>query len=165
MNKLVDVMCNPSGLDSMSNCAGTIPDSSLLVLVTRSRDSDVLTESNFETALSRLGGESDNVHVIRFGHWACGWWEALCVVDNTPEAKLASEMHEAIESYPVLDEDDYSERETEAANETWKNCYTKQDRLRYIRERRSQFDFHDFKDLIANVKGDYFSGYASELLY
>jgi len=110
-----------------------------------------------------LGGEGENVEIHRFGHWACGWWEALAVKDNTPQAKIAEEIEEKIESYPVLDEEDFSRREDEAAQDVWRD-YRVKDRVKYIRENRSQFDFHGFADLRAVIRGDYFTGYASELL-
>lgn len=164
MKKLIDVLKNPSGFDSMANYSGEIPAQDWLVVVTRSRDSDVLTESNWEVALSELGGESESVQVFRFGHWACGWWEALCVQANTDAERIGEDICERIEDYPILDEMDFSEKEMEEANRVWKNCYSKRERLKYIRENRSQFDFHNFSDLMAQIRGEYFSGYASELI-
>jgi len=40
----------------------------LVASVSRTRDSDCLAESNFETALKSLGGEGDDVEVHRFSH-------------------------------------------------------------------------------------------------
>ena len=48
---------NPSGYDSLANFLGEVPSKDLLVLMSRNRDSDLLTESNWEIALERLGGE------------------------------------------------------------------------------------------------------------
>jgi hypothetical protein len=79
MKTLNQIAANPSGLDSYSNYIGERHSDSLLVVLTRSRGSDTLTESNWQVALDRLGGESDTVAIHRFGHWACGWWEALTV--------------------------------------------------------------------------------------
>lgn len=164
MNKLNQVLKNPSGFDSMSNYAGEIPDENWYVVLTRTRDADVLSESNFETALTQLDGESDDVQIFRFGHWACGYWEALCVnSSNNNKFKIASEIYESIQNYPVLNEDDFSEREQVKASEIWLNCYNKQDRIDYIRKHKSQFDFSDFSDLMSCIRGEYFSGYASEL--
>lgn len=164
MTKLIEMFANPSGFDSSANYLGNIPDASLLVLVTRNRDSDILTESNFECALERLGGESDDVQVIRFGHWACGWWEALCVVEGSDKEVLAQKMHKDLDGYPVLDENDFSERESKEADRVWLECYNKKERVEYIREHRSQFEFRDVKDLIGCINGEYFAGYASELV-
>jgi hypothetical protein len=165
MKQLLDVMKNPSGFDSLANYDGSLPDAKWLVVLTRSRDSDVLTESNWICALERLGGESNDVEVFRFGHWACGWWEALCVANGSPAEAEGQSITDDIEAYPVLDEEAFSEAEMEAANEVWSNCYDNKDRIRYIREHRNQFDFHDFNDLMSNVRGKWFSGYASELIY
>lgn len=102
-----------NGLDSRANYVG--PDlSAWLKGPGRSRDSEILDESNFESALEMLGGESDTVEVHRFGHWACGWFEQILVrADDKAKVKVLFEIHQALENYPVLDEDDYFERETE----------------------------------------------------
>jgi len=63
-----------------------------------------------------------------------------------------------------VDEMDFSELETETANEIWEKCYNEKARIEYIRKNRSQFDFNDFLDLWHCVKGEYFCGYASELI-
>jgi hypothetical protein len=57
--------------------------------------------------------------------------------------------------------------ESEEANRVWKDCYSAAERVAYIRERPDQFDgnFQSFADLLACVRGKYFAGYASELLY
>jgi hypothetical protein len=69
------------------------------------------------------------------------------------------------EDCPVINEDHWSELEQEDANLTWRECYSPQDRIDYIRKHRSQFEFHDMADLLGCVRGEYFAGYASELLY
>jgi hypothetical protein len=138
--------------------------------VGQSRDSDCLEQSNFAVMLKLLGGEADVVTVVRESHWLVGWVEWIAIeADGTDESdkalRIADEAKERLVDYPVFDEDDFSERETEAANETWTNCYNDAERLKYIREHRSQFEFRDYADLIGCVRGRYFAGYASELLY
>lgn len=138
--------------------------------VGQSRDSDCLEQSNFAVMLAALGGENDIVTLVREDHWAVGWVEWIAIeADGTPEADKALETadmaKERLADYPVLDGDDLSDRETESANETWTNCYSDKERLDYIREHRSQFEFSDYADLIGCVRGRYFAGYASELLY
>lgn len=88
MMKLNEAFKSPSAFDSISNYAGSIPDPKWLVLLARNRDSDILTESNWECALKQLGGESDDCQVFRFGHWACGWIEYLCVRASSDSASL-----------------------------------------------------------------------------
>ena len=78
----------------------------------RGRGSDPLGESNFITALERLGGESVHVQVHHFGHWFEGWIEFI-LVDNTHEKSVETlrQMEKDMEEYPVLDEHHHSELE------------------------------------------------------
>ena len=165
MNTLYETAANPSGLDSYSNYLGETPSKGLLVVLTRNRDSDCLTESNWECALEQLGGESETVEIHRFGHWACGWWEALCVKAGSEAEKIGAEIESALEAYPVLNDEHFSEKEQDEANQIWQSCYDEKERIEYIRENRSQFEFWGFSDLLQCVRGDFFGGYASELIY
>jgi hypothetical protein len=97
----------------------------------RNRDSGILDESNFHACLLALGGESETVEVHRFGHWACGWFELILV--DPSRADEVTELADALEYYPLLDESDYSEREFEAVNETWESMSTR-DRVDALRE-------------------------------
>ncbi len=132
------------------------------------RDSDILERSNFESALDSIGGESSDdsgVQVVREGHWAVGWieWIAIPFGPSVALAK-ACQIMEALDSYPILDEDRYSEMEMSDANSVWEDCFDNRERLQYIRDFRSQFEFHDWADLRSVIRGEYFPGYASELL-
>ncbi len=127
------------------------------------RGSDCLEESNHHKALERFGGESDTVTTVEHNHWACGWIRFILV---SPERKAEVErLIDKLDCYPILCEHDYSEREMNAANEVWEHCYSPAERIAYIREHSSQFEFHKFKDLMGCVRGRYFAGYSSELLY
>jgi hypothetical protein len=134
----------------------------LISSIMKHRDSDCLAESNFACALERLGGESETVQVLHFGHWAVGWTEWIATLPQHQEA--VEKMEDALDSYPVLDEDDYSERETNAANDVWRDCYNTKERIAYIKKHPSQFEFNDFADLMGCVRGHYFAGYAGDLL-
>ena len=135
MHTLTQVAERPSGWDSRSNYAGTPLDefSNLYVVLTRNRDSDLLSESNWNAALKQLGGESEHVQIVRFGHWACGWWEALCVTQEKQAEGQA--IADAIEDYPILDESDFSERECDAANDMWVSLSIKE-RVQMCQEHR-----------------------------
>ena len=165
MRSLTSVVERPSAFDSFANYAGQTDFAGWDCLLTRNRDSDVLTECNFAVALERLGGEGDDVQVYRFGHWACGWWEALAVRQGTAAHARATEIAERLADYPVLDDDAYSAAEQEAADQIWRDCYSPKERIAYIRRHRSQFEPNDWRDLRACVRGEYFGGYASELVY
>ena len=84
------------------------------VLLSRSRDSDALEESNFHTALRMLDGESETVKVARSSHWLVGWVEQILIhVSDVEKVELGNQIVAQLEEYPVLDEDDYSERHAE----------------------------------------------------
>lgn len=99
------------------------------IYYTHNRDSDILSESNAAMIDKRMTQfvDSDNedadVHPEHHNHWACGWIEgyAVRVYADNPEgnitpafAEIASIMAE-LENYLVLDEEDYSQRECDAA--------------------------------------------------
>jgi hypothetical protein len=65
---------------------------------------------------------------------------------------------------PVVCDEDFSELETEEADQIWTNCYDTAERIAYIRAHRHHFEFRNFADLLGCVRGRYFSGYASELI-
>lgn len=80
----------------------------------RSRDSDLMRESNFDALLELLGGESESVEVVRDSHWAAGWIESIRVsIKDKEKIKIALEALYSLEDYPLLDETDYYERENE----------------------------------------------------
>jgi len=131
----------------------------------QNRDSDALDRSNFRAALEALGGESETVQVVREGHWAVGWIEWIAIHESDERAlSIQYEIEGSLQDYPVLDESDWSEEESEEANEVWSNCYNDRERIEYVRENSDQFYFASWSDLWAVIRGEYFTGYASELL-
>ena len=80
------------------------------------RDSRLLDTSNWEVALKELD-ELEGYEVYRFGHWACGWFEVILLESGTPAHDKAIEMAKRMEDYPILDEEDHSNREYEATFE------------------------------------------------
>jgi hypothetical protein len=152
MKTLNQIAANPSGLDSYSNYIGERPSDSLLVVLTRSRGSDTLTESNWQVALDRLGGESDTVAIHRFGHWACGWWEALTVEKGSDAESEALAIESELEAYPVLDEDHWSEAEASEAERIWRDHFCARERIKYLREGNG-FEFAGVGDLLQCVRG------------
>jgi hypothetical protein len=82
----------------------------------QTRDSDALERSNFRSMLEALGGEDEDTGVIvaRSGHWAVGWVEKILVNQNaTDKLKIADDIAEGLEDYPVVDEEDFSRVEWE----------------------------------------------------
>lgn len=105
------------------------------------------------------------MRVSREGHWACGWIEWIGIHESDTSAiQKAEGVLDALEAYPVVDDDDFTARENDAADGVWRDCYSWQDRIDYIRKYDAQFDFRNFADMLNCVRGKYFAGYASELL-
>jgi hypothetical protein len=94
----------------------------LYTLVTR--DSDLLEQSNSDAIQKEFEEkfpESDNYYVGSFGHWACGWVEHLCIkvytdntqTETTEEFKLLEKLINNLDDYPILDDEDFCNREYE----------------------------------------------------
>lgn len=97
------------------------------------RDSGPLEQSNFRACLAQLGGESDTLEQHSFDHWACGRFNILLL---DPSRQAEGDATEArLEDYPILDENDFSNREWEAYAEGWAS-YGKRD---FIRELVKEF--------------------------
>ena len=111
-NNLFETKMSAGGLDGWSNYSG-VDWSGWVCGLSTNRDADTLTESNFECALIELGGEVEGqVEVREVGHWACGWFKQIMInVRAHDKVQKLYEIHKALESYPVLDDSDYSERE------------------------------------------------------
>lgn len=92
------------------------------VSITRDTDEGSLAYSNFVSvgkALDEIDPSGRDHEAHRFGHWGPGWFEIWIVRPNTECAKEAEELADALENYPVLDEEDFSRREFEAMSEAW----------------------------------------------
>jgi hypothetical protein len=89
------------------------------VFLGKHRDSDLLDESNFDVGYSKikdLNTELENgdnsIQIVREGHWAVGWIEWIAIHEsNIPALKVADSISSDLKDYPVLDEEDWSNRE------------------------------------------------------
>ena len=123
MDKLYDVMQNPSGMDSWGNYMGERPSQELYVVLGRNRESSLVANSNWDCAIKMFDEAKLEYDITSFGHWACGWVEYLSVDINIPEAyKLAEEIEASLSAYPILNDEDHSEREYEDGLKTIENC-------------------------------------------
>jgi hypothetical protein len=113
----------PTDFDSAGLGSDETNQAWLVIPVIQTRDSDSFELSNFAAALEMLGGEGEDVQVHRFGHWGPGWFEIIIVNPLNPAIlKIAEDIERSLESYPLLDDEDYSEREYEAQHEYIKCC-------------------------------------------
>lgn len=89
----------------------------------QSRDSEAVERSNFRVACAMLAEVDDECyHVDCESHWAVGWVETLLVdPSNAAALAVAEDIRERLDDYPILDESDWSELETEECNENWDN--------------------------------------------
>lgn len=121
MKTLASEILAPTAFDSPRNYAGQTDFPDMLCAYGKNRDSDILRVSNFNAFLSALGGEGENVAIIRIGHWACGWCEYIGVRQGSPEAGIAEALQEKLEDHPILDEDDLSRCEWEDYAAGWQD--------------------------------------------
>lgn len=99
--------------------------------VIENRDSGLLTQSNavaIKAALEKFPEYSDKWELVNCSHWAVGWVNHLSfeVYDDSgnesPILDVLIDIHNQLCDYPVLDEDDYSQRESEATIENIKDA-------------------------------------------
>ena len=103
------------------------------IVYTQNRDSDILTRANHISIESRLEQffEADSPNILReyHSHWGCGWIEgyAIRVYDDsgeiTPEFMEWVDIRDAIEDYPILDEELYSNMQYEESLESLRSEY------------------------------------------
>ena len=77
---------------------------------------DLLDVSNWEHIKSELGKvdpDGNDHQVASFGHWATPY-DLMLVKADTEAYRVALELADSLESHPVLDEGDLSEREQQA---------------------------------------------------
>jgi hypothetical protein len=111
-----------------------------LIAYAQHRDSDILTRANWASFVEALGGESDTVAIERSNHWAVGWVEYLIVdPSDTERVKLAEDLREKLEDYPILDETAWSNLEWDEYTEAWQD-YGKSEFVRALRKKFSLSD-------------------------
>ncbi len=90
-----------------------------LTAVAMHRDSDALERSNFRVISSDLMARfPDDVTVETFSHWLVGHTEECLVRPDSPAADAAQAWRDKLDDYPVADEDDFSEEETNESLES-----------------------------------------------
>jgi hypothetical protein len=97
------------------------------------RDSGPRTQSNWACQLKALGGETDDCQVHRFGHWGPGWFEIVLINPaRTDLVAIADSLESFLADYPVLDDEDCSQREHDDYVESWNQCGMTRDMARVI---------------------------------
>lgn len=97
------------------------------ILIAQTRDSFLLERENFKSIKAHIESkgfeiagsveEQEQNKVIllaSFGHWACGWIEALMIHESNDKAlELADEIKAQLNDYPIFNDDSYSMAESE----------------------------------------------------
>jgi hypothetical protein len=125
----------------------------------QSRDSDCLERANFAAMLEKLGGESETVIVNRSGHWAVGWVESILIHEsNIEKLKIADEIMEKFDDYPVINNTTLSEVENDELQSTI-DCYQND-----FRSTVCELLGQDFNDLNSQEQ-DEVDAFISEVMY
>ena len=147
------------------------------VVMFRNRDSDALERANFDATwallepmqsdidLGQCGPDNDgpSIQTIRESHWAVGWVEWIGIHEsNTRACEAADKLLAKLEDYPVVDEELWGRYEDEECGETWRNCYSPQERLTYFRNH--SFTSEGIVPLLRAIRGGDW-GYAASMLH
>lgn len=97
------------------------------ILVSQTRDSFLLERTNFSDIKVYLGErgfeiagnvedcKADNAILLAsFGHWACGWIEAIMIHESNDAALIvADNIKKQLDDYPIFDEESHSQAESD----------------------------------------------------
>lgn len=128
------------------------------IVYTLYRDSRLLERHNWEVITEDILEDyidGETLHIIRHNHWACGWIEWVIVDTKKASEKLmdlVSEIWSDLDAYPLLNEDQYCEKEWESACEDWSKFYNEKERVEMLRE-NNDHDANSFYDLLLMAKG------------
>lgn len=119
-----DTYANAESFAWHDDTGDTLADWRVLPVVL-TRDSQPIDESNWAVAQRILDDAGATYEVHRFGHWGVGWYEAIFVSPDDTSLTVAGGIARRLDSYPVLDEHDLGERETEDQDRAWRDYAAK----------------------------------------
>jgi hypothetical protein len=111
-------------------------------------------------------------HTFPNGENVCEFCLTHCSECDAPLSELLGlELYDEGAAWPSpADErehvcaDCHSVVEGEEAERVWRDYYNDKERIEYIRDHRSQFEFQSFAEMLGCCRGKWFNGYSSELL-
>ena len=104
-----------------------------IIILTITRDSDLLERVNFEVATDRLTEFEDDYAIERSGHWAVGWVDRLVVRPKSEALELGWKIQDELTDYPILDEELYYLRVFTETSELWES-FSLSERIEYLIE-------------------------------
>jgi hypothetical protein len=88
------------------------------VLYSQTRDAGLLTQSNWRTIIKYLDERMVVYRIVRFSHWLCGWIETILIHESEKKSvEVGNEITQKLSEYPIFNEDDFSDLESEKAYE------------------------------------------------
>jgi hypothetical protein len=103
---------------------------------------DTLSKANFDATLKALGGESRSVEIHYFNHWATGFELILINPRAHKKVKIATDIENALENYPVVDDELFSQYESD---QQWENLTGYGGKKDITDELESHFDIEDLE--------------------
>ena len=92
------------------------------LLYTKSRDANLLTQSNWRTIIKYLDDHNAKYSVVGFSHWLCGYVDQILISPGDQHSvDVGNEITKELQEDPIFDEDDYSELKSEKAHEMLKD--------------------------------------------
>ena len=92
------------------------------IVYLKNRDSGPLEESNYAVVLNELAGLA-GWEYFSAGHWGVGYVDGFAVIYNSPAWAKIIELLDRMNDYPILDEDDFNQREFGNYRETVESYY------------------------------------------
>ena len=136
------------------------------ILYSMHRESDHLTVSNFETILKLFEDigvnvvedydMSDEKHPsvinVRMKHWLVGWSDIIMIhEDSSPEIwDQVESINNALSDYPVLDDDDFYQKESDIINESYES-YIRDEFMDIIKKHFDLYDIEEKEDILSKT--------------
>jgi len=136
------------------------------ILYSMHRDSDHLTISNFETILKLFEDigvnvvedydMSDKKHPsvinVRMKHWLVGWIDTIMIYEDSSLEiwDHVESINNALSDYPILDDDDYYEKEQNIINESYES-YIKDEFMDIIKNYFDLYDIEEKEDILSKT--------------
>jgi hypothetical protein len=103
-----------------------------IVAYVRTRDAEALDRANFDALVAMLEEWPDDYATETSGHWAVGYVEFLVVRPGSAAADRMALERERLDGYPVVDDDLYSQYESDERNDIWAS-FSLRDRIDHCR--------------------------------
>lgn len=142
---------SPTGFDAAGYGLGSTIDDEragwLVAPCILTRDSGALERANWDTVTRSLleSDAGDDVELLEFGHWACGWFSVYICRPDSPAAIMAQEWATRLAGYPVADEEALAREELEEAGESWAD-WGRDDWRRALEREHAGLDLSEAED-------------------